>query len=43
MNATIETSLGFYFTTLKTYIYIYNIPPLFRKKRRKASAGEGNT
>jgi hypothetical protein len=37
MNATIKVSPGFYFTTLKTYIYIYvyNYCPLFRKKEEK--------
>jgi hypothetical protein len=33
MNATIKVSPGFYFATLKTYIY--NYCPLFRKKEEK--------
>jgi hypothetical protein len=44
MNATIEASLGFYFITLKTYIYIYNKMTVhYLEKRRKISKEEGNT
>ena len=44
MNATIKVSPGFYFTTPKTHIYIYNkVKVHYLKNRRKASKEEGNT
>jgi hypothetical protein len=43
MNATIKASPGFYFTTLKTYIYNKITDHYLEKKRRKTSKEEGNT
>jgi hypothetical protein len=45
MNATIETSLKFYFATLKIYIYIYSKITLhyLEKREKKVIKGEGNT